>query len=108
MPRTEPTPAMRVGRHLAQRLLLRAGARERRESGADAPSRRTEPETSVLWQPATDSVAAARRPVGQSQTGGALAGADGGGSNLSQAQLEPTRRGAPDLSLPLGRAGNHG
>src|SRR5260370_27752489 len=106
MPTTEPASAMRTGRDLAQRVLLRTGSGERRELGSDASTRRVESGTSVLWQPTFDRVAATRGPTDQPQTRGALIGADGSGSGLSQAQLEPARRRAPDLPLPAGRAGN--
>src|ERR1022692_2060919 len=108
MPRLERASAMRIGRHLAQRLLLRTDSGEPREPGADAAPRRIESGTSVLWQPAADRIAATRRPTGQLQASGSPTGADGSGSGLSQTQPEPTGRRAPDLSLPLGRAGNHG
>src|ERR1019366_3890416 len=108
MPRLESAPAMRVGRHLAQRLLLRTGSGERSEPGADAAPGRIESGTSVVWQPAVDRLAAKRRPTGQPQADGPPTGVDGSGSGLSQTQPEPTGRRAPDLSLPLGRAGNHG
>src|ERR1035441_4010590 len=106
MPRTEPPAAMRGGRELAQRVLLPTGAGEPGEPGSDAAPGRIAFGTSRLWESATDGAVAARGPGGQSQTSGAAPGVDGGGSGLSQAQPEPTRRRASDLSLPLGRAGN--
>src|SRR5216110_2856259 len=104
MPRTEPAAAMRSDWHLAQRLLLRAGARKPGESGLDATVGRAASGTSGVWEPALDVGVAPGGPGGQSQTGGATAGVNGGGGHLSQAQPEPTGRRAPDLSLPLGRA----
>src|SRR5438128_1046002 len=106
MPASESESAMRVGRHLAQQVLLRTGAGKPGEPGLDAPVGRVASETSGLWEPAPESVVAARGPGGQPQACGTIAEADGGGGGLSQAQLEPARSGAPDLSLPLGRAGN--
>src|SRR5438477_9720589 len=103
MPRTEPAAAMRVDWHLAQRLLLRAGARKPGEPRVDATVGRAASGTSGVWEPALDGGVA---PGGQSQTGGATAGVNGGGGHLSQAKPEPTGRRAPDLSLPLGRAAN--
>src|SRR5208282_4978413 len=104
--RTESPAAMRVGRRLAQWVLLRTGAGERGESRFDAAVGRVASGISGLWEPAVEGAFGARGPGGQSQTGGAAPGVDGGGSGLSQTPPEPTRRGASDLSLPLGRAGN--
>ena len=97
---------MRVGWHLAQRVLLRTAAREPGEPGLDAAVGRVASELSGLWQPAAEGAFAAGRPGGQSQTGGAAAGVDGGQSGLSQAQPEPAWARTSDLPLPLGRAGN--
>src|ERR1035437_796925 len=106
MPSTEPPAAMRVGRDFAQRVLLRTGAGERGEPRLDAAAGRVASGISGLWEPATDGAFAARGSGGQPQARGAATGVDGGGSGLSQAQPEPTRRRASDLSLPFGRAGN--
>src|ERR1051326_7257674 len=106
MPETELTTAMRVGRYLAQRVLLRAGAGERGEPGTDAAVGRAASGISCVWEPTTDGAVATRGPAGQPQASGAAPGVDGARSGLSQAQPEPARRGPPDLSLPLGRPGN--
>src|SRR5213592_3989939 len=106
MPRTEPAAAMRADEHFAQRLLLRAGAGNPGERNLDATDGRDASGISGVWQPAPDGLVAARGPTGESQTGEATAGADGSGSHVSQAQSEPARGGAPDISLPAGRAGN--
>src|ERR1039458_9892644 len=79
MPRTEPPAAMRVGRDLAQRVLLPTGAGEPGEPGSDAAAGRIAFGTSPLWESATDGAVAARGPGGQSQTSGAAPGVDGGG-----------------------------
>src|SRR5438309_5365821 len=106
MARAEPTTAMRAGGDLAQRILLRTGAGEPREPGFDAAVGRVASGTSGLREPALGGAFAARGPGGQPQTGGAAAGVDGAGSGVSQAEPEPARARASDLSLPLGRAGN--
>src|SRR6266571_5492729 len=106
MPGTEPTSAMRVGRDLTERVLLRAGAGESGELGLDASVGRIASKTSGLWESEANSYPSPRRPGGQPQARGAAAGVDGIRSRLSQAQPEPTWRRAPDLPVPLGRAGN--
>src|ERR1039458_2303292 len=106
MSRTESGTAMRIGRHFAQRVLLRTGAGERSESGPDAAVGRVAFGTSGVWQPALDGLVAARGAAGESQARGSVAGVDGRGSHLSQAELESAWRRASDLSVPLGRAGN--
>src|ERR1035438_9286029 len=103
MPRTEPPAAMRASRDLAQRVLLRTGAGERGEPRLDAAVGRVASGTSGLWEPEAEGAVRARGPGGQSQAGGAAAGVNGGGSSLSQAQPEPARRRAPDLSQ-IGKA----
>src|SRR5438128_12631660 len=107
MPRTEPAAAMRVDRHFAQWVVLRAGARKPGEPRVDATVGRAASGTSGVWEPALDGGVAPGGPGGQSQTGGATAGVNGGGGHLSQAKPEPTGRTAPNLALPLGRAGKH-
>ena len=106
MRRTELTTAVRTGGDLAQRVLLRAGAGERGESGVDAAVGRVASGTSGVWESAFDCGVAAGRPGGQSQARGATAAVDGGGGGVSQAVVEFTRGGTADLSLPVGRAGN--
>ena len=61
MPGTEPTAAMRVGRHFAQRVLLRTGAGERGEPRLDAAVGRAASGASGLWEPATDGAVACER-----------------------------------------------
>src|SRR5271166_4358124 len=98
MARTEPPTTMRIGRHFAQRVLLRTGAGKRGEPRVDAAVGRAAPGLSGVWQPAAHGLVATRGPGGEPQTSGSIAGANGSGSDLSQAQFEPTRRRAPDLS----------
>src|SRR5271168_1854096 len=107
MSRTEPAAAMRVDGPLAERLLLRTGSRKRGEPGVDASARRIESGASGVWQPAVGGPVGARRMDHQSQAGGPAAAADGCGSGLSQAPIEPAWRRAPDLPVPVGRAGNN-
>src|ERR671923_878990 len=106
MPRTEPSATMRVDRHFTERVLLRTGVGERGEPRLDASVGRVTSGTSRVWKPATDGGVAPRGPGDQSQTSGAFIAVDGSGSDLSQAQPEPTGRGASDLSVSLRRAGN--
>src|SRR5271157_2703887 len=88
MSRTESGTSMRIGRHLAERVLLRTGARERGKSGPDASAGRTASGPSGLWQPAIDGLVAARGAVGEPETSDPVAGVDGRGGHLSQAQSE--------------------
>src|ERR1035437_6728410 len=106
MHRTELTTAVRTGGDLAQRVLLRAGAGERGESGFDAAVGRVASETSGVWEPALDGGVATGRLGGQPQASGTTAAADGGGSGVSSTVAEFVRGGTSDLSLPVGRAGN--
>src|ERR1035438_10507742 len=108
MHRTEPAAAMRIGGPLAEWLLLRTGSRKRGEPGVDAPARRVKLGTSGVWQSAVEGAIGARGIGRQSQAGGSAAAVDGGGGGLSQAPIEPAWRRAPDLPVPVGRAGNHG
>src|SRR6266542_6925880 len=94
MPQTEPAAAMRADDHFAQWLLLRAGAGKPGEPRLNATVGRAASGISGVWQPAPDSLVAARGPTGESQTGEATAGADGSGSHVSQAQSEPR---TPDI-----------
>src|SRR5882762_1004815 len=84
MPRTEPAAAMRADRHFAQRVLLRAGARESGEPRLDAAVGRTVSGTSGVWEPALDGGLAPGGPAGQSQTGGATARVNGPGGRLPE------------------------
>src|SRR5437879_12420697 len=106
MPRTEPAAAMRADRHFAQRVLLRAGARESGEPRPDAAVGRTVSGTSGVWAPALDGGLEPGGPAGQSQTGGATARVNGPGGRLSHKQPEPNGRRAQDLTIPLGRSAN--
>src|SRR5271157_5708350 len=106
MLQTEPSAAMRVGGDLAQRFLLRTGAGESGEPRRDATIRRVASGPPTVWKPAAEGAVAARGSGDQPQTCCPAAGVDGDRSGLSQAQPEPTRAGASDLPLLVGRAAN--
>src|SRR5216683_913941 len=107
MPRTELTAAMRVDGDLAQWVLLRTGAGERREPGLDAAVGRIAFGLSRLWEPAFDGALATGGLGGKPQACGQTAAGDGGAGGVPQALAERTGRRASDLSLPAGRPGNH-
>ena len=70
MPRAEHPSAVRAGGNLAQRLLLRASARDPGEPGPDAPVGRVAPGLPGVWEPPLEGAPATRRPGDQPQTGG--------------------------------------
>src|SRR5208282_6490852 len=106
MPKTELPATMRVGRHLAQQLLLRTGAGERAESGTDAAVGPVASEPPGLWKPPFNRAIATGGPGDQSQAGDPPLAAHGHRGGVSQTPTEPTWRRAPHLPLPVGRAGN--
>lgn len=61
-----------------------------------------------VWKPSADGAPAAGRLGSQSEAGGPVAWDDGHTGAVPAPLVEPTRGGTSDVSLPIGRPGNHG
>lgn len=108
MPRIEHPSAVRVGGPVPQRLLLRAQSGDAGESGPDAAAGRAPPEAPGLWEPTANRMAAAGGAGAEPQAGGAVAADHGHRGHLPAAFTEPSPGRASDLSVSVGRLGNHG
>src|SRR5712691_6961415 len=87
-------------------MVLRSGAGDGGEPGADAADRRAVPGDAVLWQSADDGLAAASRRGDQSQAGAAADAADGIGGDLSEA-ADDSDSGMSQVSLLAAQRGNN-
>jgi len=102
--------AVRSGGHRQIQLLLRAdGRRKHGERDADASDRPTLSEVAVLRvTPDETCPGGALRAVCEREACGPADEGDGASLHLAQAEFESARTRAPDLSLPVKRAGNTG
>ena len=96
--------AMRVGRVGALDVLLRGGARKRREPKVDAGDRRAVLEATVLRLAADERLAFRARVGGQRETGSALDAGDGVAGKRSGTPHQPAASRAP--GLPVFTAGS--
>ena len=83
----------------ALRVLLRAGAGDRRESGNDETARRAVPAYAVLWGAQHDLVAGAAGLAGESETGETPSQTHGAGSDLREAAIVDSRARSSHLSV---------
>jgi len=104
----EHKTAVRVDGNIPERLLLRAGGRERREPRLDASTGRIAHGTSGVWKSPLSRLAGTGRSGDQPKACGSFAACHGSRGDLSPAFIKPADGGASNLSVSAKRLGNHG